>query len=169
MYFSSSDSLFSSGYAGAADARAGAQNLCDTSMAMLDLDPACTHSAALMSTGVDDSVLELETTAEMPFSLPVFATGGMMIADSFQDLLTNGTRAILPSLGVSYANTTGAPDYFWTGSQSTGATGNNCEGWTVLEGEGKAGQPPVGSGEFWLTNNDFPCSMPAPLLCACWD
>ena len=79
----------------------------------------------------------------------------------------------LLNLGVSLADMPGqVPDFFWSGSQPDGTSGQDCDGWMAMNTEetGKGGQPTVsGQNEFWLSGNDFSCNEPAPLLCACWD
>ncbi len=170
LYFSSSEMPFSSG-AGPKASRVEVQNLCE--MSRSSVSDSCVQSAALFSTSDSDSVLDLPTTAGMPFSVPVHSTDGTVMADSLESLLVDGSAMSLLNWGVSLPGTEGeVPEFFWCGSQANGANGSNCSGWTVTdEGiNGKGGSPTLsGQPLFWLSSNDYPCNASAPVLCACWD
>lgn len=168
LYFSSSLTPFISGF-GETPSRTTVQTLCEASMAMVN--SSCAQSAAIFSAGDSDSVLDLPKTAGMPFSVPVQNYLGEEVASSFQDLLTNGSAMSLQNWEVSLADMPGeVPPFFWTGSNADGSSGGNCQGWTdTTEATGKGGQPALSDPQFWLTNNDYLCSEPAPVLCACWN
>lgn len=168
LYFSSSLTPFTSGF-GEGPSRTTVQTLCETSMSTVN--SSCAQSAAIFSAGDSDSVLDLPESVGMPFQVPVQNYLGDEVAISFQDLLTNGSAMSLENWEISLSDMPGeVPTFFWTGSNADGSSGGDCVGWTALGRlSGKGGQPALSEPEYWLTNNDYLCSEPAPVLCACWN
>jgi hypothetical protein len=146
-------------------ARRGSTALCEAAATSEGIDPVGRSFVAILCAGAGDNVDSLHEYGfpqDRPIKTPPgMLPSGMLVADSWADLL-DGPRATLLVLGV-------VSEAFWTGCISEGEAAANCEAWTVSSNSefGRVGHS-ASEGPNWIGWAPGPCDGRRPILCLAW-
>lgn len=101
--------------------------------------------------------------------VPYVLVDGTLVADNWQDLVTNGTKAaiVVSEAGDEICDPTVEPCMFFAATNPNGTydgLGNTCAGWTDAASIGFAGIGGWDSSTQWAFGTSF-CDFPTRLLC----
>jgi len=115
---------------------------------------------AFISVNTTDSIANMPANHGVPTSQPVIGALGPQLAADWADLLDGAIAANLQTA-------TGLGNFFWSGSDDTGAATTHCSSWTSSSNNGWNGRHDLASSS-WLALGASLCTNTLPLVGICY-
>lgn len=128
----------------------------------------CALAAAMLSYSAADEVQDMPTNYGIPTTVSIRSTAGQQIAANWTSLL-DGTIDV----ELDNGNVLGNNVSYWSGSDASGAVGNNCNGWTD-DTVGATGNKGVANrtNSRWIHDtaggSPVDCDTNQRFVCLCW-